>query len=46
MSKKVSLSMIIVLIVALLSSSIAMAADSPATTMSRPGVRIGRCLLR
>jgi hypothetical protein len=41
MSKKFSLSMIIVLIVAMLTSSLALAADTPASAVSRPGSRFG-----
>jgi hypothetical protein len=41
MSKKISLSMIIALIVAMLTSSLALAAGTPANAVSRPGSRFG-----
>jgi hypothetical protein len=41
MSKKMSLSLIFVLIVAMLTSSLALAADTPAGAVSRPGSRFG-----
>ena len=41
MSKKISLSMIIVLIVAMLASSLALAAGTPANPVTRPGSRFG-----
>jgi hypothetical protein len=41
MSKKISLSMVVVLIVAMLTSSLALAAGTPVTAVSRPGSRFG-----
>jgi len=41
MSKKLGLSLIAVLIVTMLTSSLALAADTPAGAVSRPGSRIG-----
>ena len=41
MSKKVSLSIIMVLILAMLTSSLAFAAEAPATAVTRPGSRFG-----
>jgi len=41
MSKKIGLSLIVVLIVAMLTSSLALAAGTPASAVSRPGSRFG-----
>lgn len=41
MSKKISFSIVVVLIVAMLTSSLALAAEMPASAFSRPGSRFG-----